>query len=153
MRSSTIGTAQLVHVQVEAEEGVHQGCLLLLGEVLWQGGVEAGGEDGLQLVHQILLDRRSGAFCHPDEEEGVVLLPDEECHYLLPDEEEGIVASPVLLAVAKDATRSPNHTFKLLSIPGRKFLGTNEERLSNIFSGQSLFVAVTECTHALRRPC
>ena len=133
MRSSTIGTAQLVHVQVEAEEGVHQGCLLLLGEVLWQGGVEAGGEDGLQLVHQILLDGRSGAFCHPDEEEG-------------------IVASPVLLAVTKDSTRSPNHTFKLFSIPGRKFLGTNKERLSSIFSGQSLFVAVTECTHALIRP-
>ena len=72
MRSTTIGTAQLVHVKVEAEEGVHQACLLLLGEVLRQGGVQAGGEDRLKLVNQVLLDGRGGAFCHPGEEEGIL---------------------------------------------------------------------------------
>lgn len=98
MRSTAIGTAQLEHVEVEAEEGVHQACLLLLGEVLRQGGVEAAGEDRLQLVNQILLDDRRGAVGHPDEEERVV-------------------AAPVLLTIAKDPTRSPNNTFKLLGVP------------------------------------
>ena len=90
-------------MEVEAEEGVHQACLLLLGELLRQGGVEAAGEDGLELVNQILLDGGSGAVCHPDEEERVV-------------------ATPVLLAVTKDPARSPNNTFKLLCVPGEKFL-------------------------------
>ena len=98
MRSTAIGTAQLEHVEVEAEEGVHQACLLVLGEVLRQGGVEAAGEDRLQLVNQILLDDRRGAVGHPDEEERVV-------------------AAPVLLTIAKDPTRSPNNTFKLLGVP------------------------------------
>ena len=98
MRSTAIGTAQLEHVEVEAEEGVHQACLLLLGEVLRQGGVEAAGEDGLQLVNQILLDDRRGAVGHPDEKEWVV-------------------ASPVLLTITKDPARSPNNTFKLLGVP------------------------------------
>ena len=62
-------------MQIEAEKRVHQACLLLLGEVLRQGGVEAAGEDGLELVDQIFLDDRSGAVCHPDEEEGEVAAP------------------------------------------------------------------------------
>ena len=85
-------------MEVKAEEGVHQACLLLLSEVLRQGCVQAAGEDGLELVNQILLDDRSGAVGHPDEEEWVV-------------------AAPVLLTIAKDPTRSPNNTFKLLCIP------------------------------------
>jgi len=101
MKSTAISTAKLEHVEVEAEEGVHQSCLLLLGEVLRQGGVEAAGEDGLELVDQIFLDDRSGAVCHPDEEEWVV-------------------AAPVLLTIAKDPTRSPNNTFKLLCVPVNK---------------------------------
>ena len=103
MKSTAIGTAKLEHVEVEAEEGVHQACLLLLGEVLRQGGVEAAGEDGLELVDQIFLDDRSGAVCHPDEEEWVV-------------------AAPVLLTIAKDSTRSPNNTFKLLCVPEEKLI-------------------------------
>ena len=62
-------------MQIEAEKRVHQACLLLLGEVLRQGGVETAGEDGLELVNQILLDGRSGAVCHPDEEKWKVAAP------------------------------------------------------------------------------
>ena len=103
MWSTTIGTAQLEHVKVEAEEGVHQCCLLLLGELLRQAGVKAAGEDGLELVNQILLDGGRDAVCHPDEEEWVI-------------------AAPVLLAVAKDPACSPNNTFKLFCVPEEKFV-------------------------------
>ena len=89
-------------MEVETEERVHQAGLLLLVEVLRQRGVEAAGEDGLELVNQILPDSRSGAVCHPDEQER-------------------IVASPVLFAVTKDPTRSPNHTFKFLCVPVARF--------------------------------
>ena len=101
-------------MEVEAEEGVYQACLLLLGEVLRQGGVEAAGEDGLELVNQVLLDGRSGAVGHPDEEEWVV-------------------AAPVLLTIAKDPTCSPNNTFKLLCVPEEKFIWTNKRNLAHIF--------------------
>ena len=75
MRNAIVGTAELKHVQVEAEHQVHQAGLLRLGEVLWQRGVDTGGEDRLQLVDQLPLQCWGVAVCHPDEEEGEVAAP------------------------------------------------------------------------------